>query len=381
MVKVLFVFGTRPEAIKLAPVIMAMKKDPDLEPVVVLTAQHRNLLDQVLSTFSISVNQDLNIMKENQDLMDITVESLKGLNSIMVNEKPVMVVVQGDTTTAFAGALTSFYRNIPLAHIEAGLRSGSIREPFPEEANRILTGILTNLHFAPTSIAKRNLLSEGISGESILVTGNTVIDALKWILENTKDKVDKEEIFDDFILLEVHRRESWGSPMKEILLGIKDVLDSFPYIKVIFPVHPNPKVKKVAEEIFSDCSKVKMVPPQSYENFVRLIQKSRLIITDSGGIQEEVTYLKKPLVLTRRVTERPEGVETGFIFISGLNRKDVYNNVVKILNIPFDKFARIGDNPFGDGMASQRVIQGIKWFLGLSPHKPDEFKKGGCNND
>lgn len=372
MIKTLFIFGTRPEAIKLAPVIITMNNNPDFKPIVVVTAQHRVLLDQVLSTFDITSDYDLNIMKKNQSLIDITLKSLKGLDRVISEVKPDLVVVQGDTTSAFAGALASFYQKIPLAHIEAGLRSGSKNEPFPEEVNRILTGVLTSFHFAPTIKAKQNLISEGVPENSILVTGNTVIDSLKFIIEN-KIVNNNNRKKSDYLLLEVHRRENWGLPMKEIFLGIIDTLKNYPNLEVIFPVHPNPVIKKLAVDIFKGYSNVKLIKPQKYQDFIELMKDSRLIVTDSGGIQEEVSYLKKPLVLTRRLTERPEGVDSGFIFISGVTRKEISDTIRKILDSPKEEFIKKDGNVFGDGNASQRIIQGIRWFLGVSQCKPSEF--------
>ncbi len=289
MVKILLVFGTRPEAIKLAPVVLKMRETGDFFPVVAVTAQHRELLDQVLEVFNIKPDYDLDIMEVNQTLSDITIRALRGLTQVIERENPDIVMVHGDTTTTFSGALASFYNRIPVAHVEAGLRSNYRREPFPEEVNRTLTSVVTDLHFAPTMLARQNLLQEGVSDNNIMVTGNTVIDALIKALkmvENQDCPYGKLSFCpeSDYLLMEVHRRENWGAPMREIFLGVRDFLVSNPDLSMIFPVHPNPLIKELSLEIFGDLPGVNLISPLGYLDFVRAMRDARLIVTDSGGI-------------------------------------------------------------------------------------------------
>ena len=387
MVKVLLVFGTRPEAIKLAPVVLKMRETCDFFPVVAVTAQHRELLDQVLEVFKIKPDYDLDIMEIKQTLSDITIRALRGLTQVIEREKPDMVIVHGDTTTTFSGALASFYNKIPVAHIEAGLRSNYKREPFPEEVNRTLTSVVTDLHLAPTMLARQNLLREGVSDNNIMVTGNTVIDALieaLKLVENQDCQYGKLSFFpeSDYLLMEVHRRENWGAPMREIFLGVRDFLISNPGLSMIFPVHPNPLIQKLSLEIFGELPGVHLISPLGYLDFVRVMRDARLIVTDSGGIQEESTYLKKQVVLVRTVTERPEGVESGFINMSGIERNIITKSIEKAIKMSYDNKVFTNNNPFGDGNASSRIVAGIKWFLGISSEKPQNYmSEGGPTGD
>ncbi len=382
MIKILLVFGTRPEAIKLAPVVLKLRESCNFSTIVAVTAQHRELLDQVLEVFDIKADYDLDIMEVKQSLSDITIRALKGLTQVIEREKPDMVMVHGDTTTTFSGALASFYNRIPVAHVEAGLRSNYKREPFPEEVNRTLTSVVTDLHLAPTMLARQNLLREGVSDNNIIVTGNTVIDtlieALK-LVENRDCQYGKVSICpeNDYLLLEVHRRENWGIPMREIFLGVRDFLVSNPGLQMVFPVHPNPLVKELSVEIFGDLPGVHLISPLGYLDFVRVMRDARIIITDSGGIQEESTYLKKQVVLVRRVTERPEGVESGFINISGIERNGITKSIEKAIKISYDSKVYINNNLFGDGNASSRIVAGIQWFLGISSEKPQNYMSEG----
>ncbi|MBT9174490.1 MAG: UDP-N-acetylglucosamine 2-epimerase [candidate division WS2 bacterium] len=387
MVKILLVFGTRPEAIKLAPVVLKMRESRDFSPIVAVTAQHRELLDQVLEVFNIKPDYDLDIMEVKQSLSDITIQALRGLTQVIKREQPDMVVVHGDTTTTFSGALASFYTKIPVAHVEAGLRSNYKREPFPEEVNRTLTSVVTDLHLAPTMLARQNLLREGVSDNNIIVTGNTVIDALieaLKLVENQDGQYGKFSICPegDYLLLEVHRRENWGVPMREIFLGVRDFLNSNPGLQMVFSVHPNPLIKELSMEIFGDLPGVHLISPPGYLDFVRIMRDARLIVTDSGGIQEESSYLKKQVVLVRRVTERPEAVESGFIHISGVERNGITKSIEKAFKMSYDNKMITNNNPFGDGNASSRIVAAILWFLGFSSEKPQNYlSEGGQTGD
>ncbi len=321
-------------------------------------------------------------MEVNQTLSDITIRALRGLTQVIERENPDIVMVHGDTTTTFSGALASFYNRIPVAHVEAGLRSNYRREPFPEEVNRTLTSVVTDLHFAPTMLARQNLLQEGVSDNNIMVTGNTVIDALIKALkmvENQDCPYGKLSFCpeSDYLLMEVHRRENWGAPMREIFLGVRDFLVSNPDLSMIFPVHPNPLIKELSLEIFGDLPGVNLISPLGYLDFVRAMRDARLIVTDSGGIQEESSYLKKQVILVRRVTERPEGVESGFINVSGVERKGIRKSIEKAYKMSYDSIVNINNNPFGDGTASSRIVAGIQWFLGISSEKPQNYLAEG----
>lgn len=364
--KVLIVFGTRPEAIKMAPVIKELKKHQDMETIVAVTGQHREMLDQVLNIFEIVPDYDLNIFKKGQTLTDITVASLLGLEDILKKTKPDLLLVQGDTTTVFAGALAAFYQEIPVGHIEAGLRSHNLYSPYPEEANRKMTGIVTNYHFAPTEGNRENLLREGYRDQDIFITGNTVIDALKYAVK--KDYIFQEDILNqlnyeenEIILLTSHRRENQGQPMEEIFSAIRKVVEERENVEVVFPVHLNPKVREIAAKYFDGIDRIHRIEPLDYLPFSNLMAKVSFIVTDSGGIQEEAPSLGKPVLVIREETERMEGVEADTAKLIGTSYENVYENIISLLDDKelYKKMSQ-ATNPYGDGEASKRIVSIIK---------------------
>ncbi|MEW6188861.1 MAG: UDP-N-acetylglucosamine 2-epimerase (non-hydrolyzing) [Actinomycetota bacterium] len=361
--KVMTVFGTRPEAIKLAPVIKELEKQPEkFQTVVVVTAQHREMLDQVLNLFEITPDYDLNIMQPEQELFDIATKSLAGLKPILEKEKPDILLVQGDTSTTFFVALTAFYLKIPIGHVEAGLRTKDKYHPFPEEINRRLTSHLADIHFAPTETAKKNLIVEGITPESIHVTGNTVIDALLATVkkEYSFDQPPLSEV--DFskkvITVTAHRRESWGAPLNNICEAVKKIVETNPDVEVVFSVHLSPKVQEAAKKILGSSERVHLVAPLDYVPFVHLMNKSYLILTDSGGIQEEAPSLGKPVLVMREVTERPEAIEAGTAKLVGRSTDKIIAETSLLLNNK-DEYQKMAQakNPYGDGKASERIIE------------------------
>ena len=380
MLKVMTVFGTRPEAIKMAPVVLELKKHPDqIQTVVAVTAQHRQMLDQVLDLFQIRPDYDLDIMSQGQTLYDITTRSLQGLKSVMEVEKPDLVLVHGDTTTTFAGALAAYYQQIPVGHVEAGLRTGNIYSPFPEEMNRKLTGAIAAIHFSPTMTARGNLLREGIDKDAIFVTGNTVIDALMTTVDEGYDFEDEELQSVDFqnhriILLTTHRRENLGEPMRHIYKALRQIIEEIPDTEIVFPVHRNPLVRKVVEEELSGVDRIHLIEPMEYEPFANLMHHSCLVLTDSGGIQEEAPSLGKPVLVLRNTTERPEAVEAGTVRLIGTDRDRVYEETKRLLTdkAAYDAMSN-AVNPYGDGQASRRIVQAILYTFGNSTEKPDEF--------
>ena len=364
-IKVMTVFGTRPEGIKMAPIIKAMEKEEKIENIVCITAQHREMLDQVLHLFNIKADYDLNIFKPGQSLTGITINALKGLEDVIQEVKPDVLLVQGDTTTVFSGALAAFYQKVKIGHVEAGLRSGNLYSPYPEEANRKLTGIMTDFHFAPTEESRENLLKEGYPDEKIFITGNTVIDALQYaIKEDYKFELPQLNELDyenkKIVLLTSHRRENIGKPMKNIFSAINDVVNKYEDVEVVFPIHLNPKVREIAYSIFDENPKVHIIEPLDYEPFTNLMAKSYMIITDSGGLQEEAPSLGKPVLVIREETERPEGIEAGTAKLVGTN----YDNVYKEMNILIsnsEEYKRMANavNPYGDGKAAKRIVDVI----------------------
>lgn len=380
MLKVMTVFGTRPEAIKMAPVVLELKKHPDqIQTVVAVTAQHRQMLDQVLDLFQIRPDYDLDIMSQGQTLYDITTRSLQGLKSVMEVEKPDLVLVHGDTTTTFAGALAAYYQQIPVGHVEAGLRTGNIYSPFPEEMNRKLTGAIAAIHFSPTMTARGNLLREGIDKDAIFVTGNTVIDALMTTVDEGYDFEDEELQSVDFqnhriILLTTHRRENLGEPMRHIYKALRQIIEEIPDTEIVFPVHRNPLVRKVVEEELSGVDRIHLIEPMEYEPFANLMHHSCLVLTDSGGIQEEAPSLGKPVLVLRNTTERPEAVEAGTVRLIGTDRDRVYEETKRLLTdkAAYDAMSN-AVNPYGDGQASSRIVQAILYTFGNSTEKPNEF--------
>lgn len=358
--KIMFVFGTRPEAIKMMPVILKVNESPQLQSIIVVTGQHRQMLDQVLELFHIQVNHDMKIMGKNQSLSDITIKILQGLESIIVKEEPDLVMVQGDTTTTFVAGLAAFYKKLPIAHIEAGLRTYDKYSPFPEDINRRLTSPLVDLHFAPTELAKQNLLAEGISEKTITVTGNSSIDALFYVLNQhlRMDFPGMEEI--DFekklILVTAHRRESFGLPLENIFLALHDIVESED-VEIIYPVHLNPNVKLTVEKILGDHPQIHLISPLDYKNFVLMMDKSYLILTDSGGVQEEAPSLGKPILVMRDVTERQEGIEAGTAKLVGRNRETIVSETLALLRNE-DQYLSMSKqvNPYGDGKAAERIV-------------------------
>ena len=380
MIKVMTVFGTRPEAIKMAPVVLELKKHPEqIQTVVAVTAQHRQMLDQVLELFQIHPDYDLNIMSQSQTLYDITTRALQGLKTVMELEKPDLVLVHGDTTTTFAGALAAYYQQIPVGHVEAGLRTGNIYSPFPEEMNRKLTGAISSIHFSPTLTAQGNLLREGVNPDNIYVTGNTVIDAL---MKTVNDEYDftAEGLEDvDFknhriILLTTHRRENLGEPMRHIYKALRQIVEEIKDTEVVFPVHRNPLVRKVVEEELAGVDRIHLIDPMEYEPFANLMHHSCLVLTDSGGIQEEAPSLGKPVLVLRDTTERPEAVDAGTVHLIGTDYDKVYKDTKELLTNE-GAYAAMSNavNPYGDGQASRRIVQAILYAFAGATEKPDEF--------
>ena len=365
-IKVMSVFGTRPEAIKMAPLVKELESRKEIESIVCVTAQHREMLDQVLETFKIKPDYDLNIMKQGQTLGDITTRALNGLEEVIKKVKPDIVLVHGDTTTTFAGALAAFYNQVAIGHVEAGLRTNDKYSPYPEEMNRQMVDCMTDMYFAPTKLSKQNLLDENIEEEKIYVTGNTAIDAMA---TTVKDDY-YHEVFDwvgdnRLILLTAHRRENLGDPMRRIFTGIKRAIDETSDVKVVYPIHLNPKVRDVAHEVFGDDDKIKFIEPLEVFDFHNFIKKSYMILSDSGGIQEEAPSLGKPVLVLRDTTERPEGIEAGTLKLVGTDEEVIYKETLNLLNNKkeYDKMSK-ASNPYGDGYASKRIADAIieKYF-------------------
>ncbi len=380
-IKVMTVFGTRPEAIKMAPIVLELQKHPDtIVPVVAVTAQHREMLDQVLNLFHIRPDHDLNIMAAGQTLFDITTRAMMGLDKVLTEEKPDIVLVHGDTTTTFAGALAAYYHQTAVGHVEAGLRTHNKYSPFPEEMNRRLTGCIADLNFAPTSTSEANLLAENVPPESIFVTGNTVIDALHHTVRDDFD-FQEESLKDvDFqnkriILVTTHRRENLGEPMRHVYKALKQLTEEFDDVEVVFPVHKNPKVREVVNEELGGLAKVHLIDPLDYEPFANLMHRAHLILTDSGGVQEEAPALGKPVLVLRDTTERPEAVDAGTVKLIGTDRERVYEEAKKLLTDKAE-YSRMAEsvNPYGDGKAAARIIQAILYHYGLADGRPDVFE-------
>ena len=362
--KVFLVFGTRPEAIKMYPVYKALKTYKDIQTTVVITSQHQEMLRQVIDLFNIDVNYDLHVMEDKQTLTKITVNVLKGLKEIFETDKPNLTLVHGDTTTTFTSALASFYEKIPVGHVEAGLRTYNKFSPFPEEMNRKLTDDLTDLYFAPTERAREALIKEGVDNNKIFVTGNTVVDAL---LEILKKDIKVTLPFDEdahFIVVTAHRRENWGKPMENICKAVDIISKNFTDYKIIFSVHKNPIVRETVNRILKDNKNVFLVEPMDYLTFIKLLSKSTLILTDSGGIQEEAPTLKKPVILMRDITERPEAVESGVVKLVGTDTNKIVEEVSNLLsNDTYYQEMITNKNPFGDGFAGERIAKIVHNFL------------------
>lgn len=380
MTKVLIIFGTRPEAIKMAPLVKEFKKHCEFDTKVCVTAQHREMLDQVLEIFDIKPDYDLNIMKKNQDLYDVTSNILLEIKKVFDNFRPDYVFVHGDTTTTFASSLAAFYKQIKICHVEAGLRTHDIYNPFPEEANRVLTSKLTKFHFAPTNKAMQNLLNENVNKNSILVTGNSVIDALFWVLDKINNDLNLEkEIYeklqnfldnkidikrDKFILVTAHRRENFGDGIKNICIALEILAKNNPNINFIYPVHLNPNIKKPVFEILGKISNIHLINPLDYLEFSYLMNLSYLVLTDSGGIQEEAPSLGKPVLVLRNTTERPEAIEAGTVKLVGTCVDKIVKNTQILIDYEKEyKKMNKASNPYGDGKACEKIICFIKKAL------------------
>jgi UDP-N-acetylglucosamine 2-epimerase len=364
--KVLTIFGTRPEAIKMAPLVKRLSSDKGIDSVLCVTAQHREMLDQVLSLFKLTADHDLDVMKPNQTISQITVNVILGLEEVIKKENPDIVLVHGDTTTTFAGALAAFYHQKKIGHVEAGLRTYNKYSPYPEEMNRVMTGHLSDLHFAATAKNKENLLKEGIPSDKIYITGNTVIDALKWVVGEPYE-FDSQALkgidFDGkrIITVTCHRRENLGENMENIFGAITDIVSSFEDVEVVYPVHLNPKVREAADRLLKSTERIHLIEPLTYQPFANLMAKSHLIITDSGGLQEEAPSLGKPVLVVRKETERPEAVEAGTVKLAGVQRGAIFEMAAALLSDKqeYEKMAK-AVNPYGDGFAAERIVDILK---------------------
>lgn len=362
--KILCVVGTRPEAIKMAPVILELKKQPWADTRVLATAQHREMLDQVLNFFGIKPDIDLNIMRPNQTLTALTARLLIEIDEVLLSEKPNVVLVQGDTTTVMTVALACFYNRIPIGHVEAGLRTWDMQNPFPEEVNRVIAGCLAKWHFAPTDASRKNLLREGVIDKDITVTGNTVIDALMMTASKDVDlgvKLDDSKLL---ILVTSHRRENFGKPFRNICRALRTLAERNKNIEILFPVHPNPNIKNIANEMLNGCNNVILCDPLEYAPFISAMKRAYLIISDSGGVQEEAPALGKPVLVLRDETERPEAVEMGVVKLVGSSYERIIDEVQLLLDdlTVYRSMAR-GASPYGDGKASQRIVDKLKEFF------------------
>lgn len=375
-IKVMTIFGTRPEAIKMAPLVLELKKEySNIESIVTVTAQHREMLDQVLDVFNIVPDFDLNIMKERQTLKDVIIRALDGLDQIMKQEKPDLVLVHGDTSTTFVASLAAYYNQITVGHVEAGLRTWNKYSPFPEEMNRQLTGVIADLHFAPTLKAKRNLLQENKKPESIFVTGNTAIDALKTtVTKNYQHPVLDKIGQDRMILLTAHRRENLGEPMQHMFRAIKRLVDEFDNLQVVYPVHLNPSVREVADEILGNDERIHLINPLEVIDFHNFLSRAYIIFTDSGGIQEEAPSLGVPVLVLRDTTERPEGIEAGTLKLAGTDEQNIYNLGKELLTnkSEYDRMS-MASNPYGDGRASSRIVDAILYHFNKTDKAPRPF--------
>ncbi|MGO0706540.1 non-hydrolyzing UDP-N-acetylglucosamine 2-epimerase [Pseudomonas paracarnis] len=377
MLKTLCVFGTRPEAIKMAPVAIALGNDPSVDAKICVTGQHREMLDQVLNLFELVPDFDLNIMKPSQDLTDVTVRILEGLRSVFAEFVPDVVLVHGDTATTFAASLAAYYHRIPVAHVEAGLRTGDIYSPWPEEGNRKLTGALANLHFAPTQTSQANLLREGVPEKNVLVTGNTVIDALMMVIDRLKADEElrksaaKPSSFISterrIVLVTGHRRESFGDGFERICEALAHIANTHKDVDIIYPMHMNPNVREPVNRVLKDIKNVYLIEPLDYLPFVYLMEKSYLILTDSGGIQEEAPSLGKPVLVMRDTTERPEALKAGTVKLVGTDVQTMIAEVDELLNSQsaYDKMS-FAHNPYGDGNASRRIVETLKMIFNKS---------------
>ncbi|WP_454383052.1 capsular polysaccharide biosynthesis protein Cps4I [Streptococcus sp. Marseille-Q7156] len=357
MKKVVVVFGTRPEAIKMCPLVKELRTRKNIETLVCVTGQHRQMLDQVLDTFGIIPDFDLSIMKDKQTLFDVTIGILEGMKTILESVNPDLVLVHGDTSTTFASSLAAFYLQIPIGHVEAGLRTYDIYSPYPEEFNRQAVGVLAQYHFTPTQLSKDNLLREGKTPESIFVTGNTAIDALQTTIQEDYMHPELEWIGESrFILITAHRRENLGEPMRHMFRAIRRIIEEYSDVKAIYPIHMNPRVRQIAEEELSGCERIKMIEPLEVLDFHNFLSRSYLILTDSGGIQEEAPSLGKPVLVMRDTTERPEGIEAGTLKLVGTDENNIYRHFKELLeNDSVYQAMSQASNPYGDGTACKKI--------------------------
>lgn len=381
------VFGTRPDAIKMAPVVFELRKHPrEFEPIVISTGQHRQMLEQVLEAFDVKADIELDVMRHNQSLAGLTCRILKAMDATLGKNRLDCLLVQGDTTTAFASSLAAFYRKIPVAHVEAGLRSRDIFQPWPEEANRRLTAVVTQLHFAPTPLSRDNLLAEAVANdEVVVVTGNTIVDSVERLLEI--DGIDyplPEGVPDDgspFLLVTSHRRESWGSELENICNSLLELVERFPQIRVIYPVHLNPNVSTTVGTLLGNRERIHLIPPVDYFQFLSLLQRCYLVLTDSGGVQEEAPIFHKPVLVLRKVTERPEASLLGMAKVVGTSREMIVREASRLLSSDFAyQNMAAGDCPYGDGRAAVRIMMALsRWLAGEEPvlHDSEQFQGAG----
>ena len=374
--KVMSVFGTRPEAIKMAPLALELGRREEIESLICVTAQHREMLDSVMDCFGLRADFDLDIMGKNQTLTDVTTRALKGLEECFKTARPDLVLVHGDTSTTFSAALAAFYAKIPVGHVEAGLRTYDIYSPFPEEMNRSLVGRIASLHFAPTEKNAENLRREAVMGD-IFVTGNTVIDAMKYTVGDgsfTSHELSDIDFSKRVITMTCHRRENYGEPMQDIFSAVRDIAQKHPEVEIVYPVHPAPAVRCAAHEILGSTRNIKLIEPLDAMDMHRLMSRSYMVMTDSGGIQEEAPALGKPVLVMRRETERPEAVEAGTVKLCGVAREDVFRDAEALLcdSEVYERMAR-AVNPYGDGRACERIADAILYANGLSEKIPEAF--------
>lgn len=376
-IKVMTIFGTRPEAIKMAPLVLELKKYPEhFAAIVTVTAQHRQMLDQVLHIFEIVPDYDLNIMKDRQTLIDVTTRGLEGLDRIMKEVQPDIVLVHGDTTTTFTASLAAYYNQIPVGHVEAGLRTWNKYSPYPEEMNRQLTGVIADLHFAPTTKSAGNLIQENKQQDNIFITGNTAIDALHTTVKKEYDHEVLRRIGNNrLILLTAHRRENLGQPMRNMFHAIKRIVDEHEDVHVVYPVHMNPAVREVADEILGHDPRIQLIEPLDVIDFHNFAARAHLILTDSGGVQEEAPSLGVPVLVLRDTTERPEGIEAGTLKLAGTEEETIYAMAKELLtdDVEYKKMAK-ASNPYGDGQASRRICEAIRFYFKQTAHRPDEYR-------
>ncbi len=379
-IKVMTVFGTRPEAIKMAPLAKELEACEYIDAKVCVTAQHRQMLDQVLEIFDITPDYDLDIMKQRQSLVGITARVIEGLDEVIKKENPDVILVHGDTSTTFAGALAAFYNKVKIGHVEAGLRTYDKYSPFPEEMNRCLTGVLADFHFSPTVKNKNNLLKENVSEDKIYITGNTVIDALK-------STVKKDYVFNDenlrkidfskerIILVTAHRRENLGEPLKNICYALKEIADTYKDVRIVYPVHLNPAVREVVFDILGNHDRISLIDPVNVDDLHNAISRCFMVMTDSGGLQEEAPSLAKPVIVLRKETERPEAVEAGTVVIAGVEKDDILSIAKKLLEdkAEYDKMAHAA-NPYGDGKASERIVSALGYEFGILSERVSDFE-------